>query len=52
MRFIFYILIIFIRLRIIQKIDTDTQGGKLRVRQQPVQGRIVRKEVRQRKFKQ
>ena len=35
-----------------EKIDTDIQGGRLGVRQQPVQGRIVRKEVRQRQFKQ
>ena len=35
-----------------KKIDTDTQGGLLGVRQQPVQGRIVHKEVRQSKFKQ
>ena len=34
-----------------EKIDTDTQAGRLGVRQQPDQGRIVRKEVRQRKFK-
>ena len=35
-----------------EKIDSDTQGGPLDVRQQPVPGRIFRKEVRQRKFKQ
>ena len=35
-----------------EKIDTDTQRGRLGVGQQSVQGRIDRKEVSRRKLKQ